>query len=321
MATGTGGTLAGRRARARARRASRAPSVTTFRKDQQRLAAMFVLPPLLLYAVFMIYPFFGSIYYSLTEWDGASGAKEWVGLGNYIEALGDSRMWESLEHNAIWAVLGTIAPIVIGFVLAVLLWENSRFILFFRTLFFIPFILPTVVSATVWQWIYNPVNGVLNSGLETFGLESLTKAWLGDPDTALIAVLAVAIWGTVGFVVVVLLAGLQNLDMSQVDAAKIDGANWRQRAWYVILPGIAPVLTMVTAVTLIGAFSVFDIVFIMTQGGPGISSELLGTYTYNQAFEQNRVGYGAALSMIMTLLTLVTAVVFIRLRERRYAND
>jgi raffinose/stachyose/melibiose transport system permease protein len=320
MATGTGSTLAGRKARARARRAAQAPSVTTFRKDQRRLAAAFVLPPLLLYLVFIIYPFLGSIYYSLTEWDGASGSKEWVGLGNYIEAFGDSRMWESLEHNAIWAVVGTISPIVIGFVLAVLLWENSRFILFFRTVFFIPFILPVVVVATAWQWIYNPVNGVLNSGLESIGLESLTKAWLGDPDTALLAVLAVAIWATVGFVVVVLLAGLQNLDMSQVDAAKIDGANWRQRAWYVILPGIAPVLTMVTAVTLIGAFSVFDIVFIMTQGGPGISSELLGTYTYNQAFEQNRVGYGAALSVIMTVLTLISAIIFIRIRERRHSH-
>jgi ABC-type sugar transport system permease subunit len=164
------------------------------------------------------------------------------------------------------------------------------------------------------------VNGVLNSGLESVGLESLTKAWLGDPDTALLAVMAVAIWATIGFVVVVLLAGLQNLDMSQIDAAKIDGANWRQRAWYVILPGIAPVLTMVTAVTLIGAFSVFDIVFIMTQGGPGIASELLGTYTYNQAFEQNRAGYGAALSMIMTVLSLVSAILFIRLRERRYGH-
>jgi len=285
-----------------------------------RAGYLFIAPAFVLYAVFMIYPFLVSIYYSLTDWDGASAVKEWVGLGNYIDLVGDGRMWKSLFHNAVWAVLGTIAPILIGFVLAVLLWENKRFILLFRTLYFIPFILPSVVLGTVWGWIYNPVNGILNSGLDKVGLDALTTAWLGNPNTALLAVLAAAVWATVGFVVVVLLAGLQNLDMSLIDAAKIDGANWRQRAWHVILPGIAPVLTMVTAVTLIGAFSVFDIVFIMTQGGPGFASELLGTYTYSQAFEQNRAGYGAALSMIMTVLSLVSAVAFIRIRERRYAN-
>ena len=316
MAVPPQGAVAGRRARARAKRSAGAPSVTTSRRSQQWLAAAFVLPGLAIYAVFMIYPFFGSIYYSLTEWDGASAVKEWVGLGNYEQILHDRRMWIALFHNVVWAVLGTIAPVLIGFVLAVLLWENNRFLLLFRTIFFIPFILPSVVLATVWQWIYNPVNGVLNSGLEAIGLEALARGWLGDPNTALLAVLVAGIWGTVGFVVVVLLAGLQNLDQSQVDAAVVDGANWFQRARHVILAGIAPVLTMVTTITLIGAFSVFDIVFIMTGGGPGYASDLLATYTYKMAFNQNSVGYGAALSMVITVLSLVTAVVFVRLRER-----
>jgi raffinose/stachyose/melibiose transport system permease protein len=298
----------------------RAPSVTTYRSGQRWLAAAFVLPPLAVYAAFMIYPFLGSIYYSLTDWDGASAAKTWVGLDNYAELLGDGRMWTALSHNLVWAVLGTVAPIVLGFVLAVLLWENPRFVLLFRTIFFVPFILPTVVIATVWQWIYHPVNGVLNSGLGTLGLEGLERSWLGDPGTALLAVLAAAVWATVGFVVVVVLAGLQNLDTSQVDAAVVDGANWLQRARHVVVPGIAPVLTMVTTVTLIGAFGVFDIVFIMTQGGPGHASDLLGTYTYEQAFNQNRVGYGAALSMVITVLSLATAVLFVRLRERPYRD-
>src|SRR4051812_12075404 len=112
----TGSAFADRRSRARARRAARAPSVTTFRKEERRLAAVFVLPPLAVYAVFMIYPFFGSLYYSLTSWDGASEAKDWVGLSNYSELLGDHRMWLSLFHNVVWAVIGTIAPIVIGFI-------------------------------------------------------------------------------------------------------------------------------------------------------------------------------------------------------------
>jgi ABC-type sugar transport system permease subunit len=312
MATSTPGLTA--RARMRARRRSRTPSVTTFRPAQRRLAAAFVLPPLVLYAVFMIYPFFGSIWYSLTSWDGTSAAKDFIGLDNYSRLLHDDRMWTSLFHNAVWAVLGTLAPVVIGFVLAVLLWETG--LRTFRMIFFIPFILPGVVIATVWSWIYNPIFGVLNAGLNTIGLESLTRGWLGDPNTALVAVLIAAIWSYFGFVVVVLLAGLQNLDQSLVDAAVVDGANWRQKAWHVILPGLAPLMTLVTTITLIGAFSVFDIVFIMTQGGPGYSSEVLAIYTYKMAFTQNQIGYGAALSMVITVLSLASAILFVRFRER-----
>jgi raffinose/stachyose/melibiose transport system permease protein len=309
------------RARMRARRRARTPSVTTFRPAQRRLAAAFVLPPLALYAVFMIYPFFGSLWYSLTSWDGASAAKDFVGLDNYSRLLGDDRMWTSLFHNLVWAVLGTAAPVVIGFVLAVLLWETSRGLRTFRVVFFIPFILPGVVIATVWGWIYNPLFGVLNSGLNTVGLDSLARGWLGDPDTALVAVLIAAIWSYFGFVVVVLLAGLQNLDQSLVDAATVDGANWRQRARHVILPGLAPLITMVTTITLIGAFSVFDLVFIMTGGGPGYSSEVLAIYTYKTAFSQNEVGYGASLSVVITVLSLASAILFIRFRERAYQDD
>ena len=304
------------RSRARRKAARRGSSVARARRAQRRLALLFVLPSVAIYGTFMLYPFLGSIYYSLTSWDGASATKEFIGLDNYSQMLKDDRMWQALSHNLIWAVLGTIAPIAIGFVIAVLLWERARFVLLFRTLFFVPFILPSVVIATVWGWIYNPVFGVLNSALGKVGLESLGRAWLGDPDTALYAVLAAGVWGTFGFVVVVLLAALQNLDTTLIDAAVVDGAGWRQRAWYVILPGIAPVLTMVTTVTLIGAFAVFDLIFIMTGGGPGYASDLLGTYTYKMAFNQNQVGYGAALSMAITVLSLVSAIVFVRLRER-----
>jgi ABC-type sugar transport system permease subunit len=304
------------RAAARARKRQRGSSVASSRREQRRLALLFVVPPFAIYAMFMLYPFLGSIYYSLTSWDGASATKHFIWLKNYSQMLHDDRMWSALSHNAIWAVLGTLFPIVAGFVLSVLLWENARFVLLFRTLYFVPFILPSVVIATVWGWIYNPVFGVLNSGLDSIGLDSVARAWLGDPHTALYAVLLAAVWATFGFVVVVLLAALQNLDTSLIDAAVVDGAGWWQRARHVILPGIAPVLTMVTTVTLIGAFAVFDLVFIMTGGGPGYSSDLLGTYTYKMAFNQNQVGYGAALSMAITALSLVTAIAFVRLRER-----
>ena len=288
------------------------------RTAQLVLAAVFVLPALALYAVFELYPFLTAIYYSLTSWDGASAEKNFIGLDNYSRLLRDDLMWTALRHNVVWVVVGTIAPIVIGYVLAVLLWSGSRSVLLFRTLFFMPFVLPTVVIATIWGWIYDPLFGVLNGALGRIGLESLARGWLGDPNTALIAVLVAAIWATYGFVVVVLLTGLQNVSTDLIDASVMDGANWYRRQRHVVLPGIAPVLTMVTTVTLIGGFSVFDIVFVMTGGGPGTSTELLATYTYKSAFNLNEVGYGAALSMVITALSLVTAVAFVRLRERAH---
>jgi raffinose/stachyose/melibiose transport system permease protein len=213
-------------------------------------------------------------------------------------------------------VFGTIAPIAIGFLLAVLLWGSKRFALVLRTLYFLPVVLPTVVLATVWGWIYNPLFGPLNAWLVDLGLPSLQRGWLGDPHTALGAVLTAAVWGTFGLVVVIVFAALQNINTDLVDAAEIDGANWYRRAWHIMLPSIAPVITMITTITLIGGFSVFDVVFIMTGGGPGTSTEVLGTYTYRQAFNDNQIGYGAALSMVITAVSLVTAVVFVRLRER-----
>ncbi|HYZ82609.1 MAG TPA: sugar ABC transporter permease, partial [Solirubrobacteraceae bacterium] len=129
-----------------------------------------------------------------------------------------------------------------------------------------------------------------------------------------------AIWGTFGLVVLLIFAGLQHLNPDLVDAARLDGAGWFDQARHVILPGIAPVVTLVTAITLIGGFAVFDIVFVMTGGGPGNASEVLGTYTYKQAFTQNDIGYGAALSMTITLLSLVATVIFIKVRERSSAH-
>jgi raffinose/stachyose/melibiose transport system permease protein len=217
----------------------------------------------------------------------------------------------------IWVVLGTIAPVVLGLFEALLVWTGSqRGSLFFRTLFFLPFVLPLVVVGIVWQWIYHPLFGVLNSVLDTVGLDSLSRGWLADPHAALYAVLIAAIWGATGFCFLILHAALQNVDISTVEASMIDGANWFQRARNVIIPQIAPQLTMVTAVTLIGGFAVFDIIFVMTGGGPGNASEVLATYTYKTAFQQNQAGYGSALAMLIPLLSLVSAIVFVRLRER-----
>ena len=291
--------------------------IPAVRRQQARYAVLFIAPGLLVYLVFMIYPFLNTVYLSFTNWDGITANKDWVGLSNYARIFGEEAALKAFVNNIIWVILGTIAPVVLGLFEALLVWSGARGSIVFRTLYFLPFVLPLVVVAIVWQWIYHPLYGIVNTVLDGVGLEGLSRGWLADPHTALYAVLIAAVWGQTGFCFLILHASLQNVDMSTVEAAMIDGANWFQRARNVIIPQIAPQLTMVTAVTLIGGFAVFDIVYVMTGGGPGNASQVLATYTVKTAFEQNLAGYGSALAMLMTVLSLVSAVVFVRLRERQ----
>jgi ABC-type sugar transport system permease subunit len=277
---------------------------------------LFILPAAVVYLLFMVYPFFSSIYLSLTRWNGVAPVKEWVGLDNYARMLGDRLVWLSLGHNVVWIIGGTVIPIVIGLLLAVLLNGPVRGAAIFRTGFFLPVVLAPAIIGIIWAWIYNPIFGVLNRILRQIGLGQLARGWLGDVAFALPAVLGAAIWAYVGFVFVIFLAALQNVSQDLLDAAAVDGANAWQRFWNVTIPQIANVMTMVIVISLIGGFSVFDIVFVMTGGGPANSTELIATYTYQKAFAENDIGYGAALSMAMTVLSLIAAVIFIHFRER-----
>ena len=295
------------------------PHVTSLQRWWRRYgaAACFVAPALLLYAVFMIYPFVQTIYFSFTDWNGVEPVKEWIGLANWGEMLRDPLVWNALRNNVIWVVIGTIAPLTIGLMLAVLLWRRPPGFTIFRTMFFMPQVLSAVVIGIIWNWIYNPLFGNLNKMLDAVGLDEVSRGWLGDPDVALFAVLGAAVWATIGFVFVVFLAGLQNVSRDLLEAATIDGAGSWRRFRDVTVPQLSNVINVVAALLLIGGFNVFDIVFVMTQGGPANSTEVIAILTYKEAFTQNRVGYGSTLSLVMTFITLVAAVVFIRLREQR----
>jgi ABC-type sugar transport system permease subunit len=190
----------------------------------------------------------------------------------------------------------------------------------YRTAYFLPVVLSPVVIGIIWMWIYNPLFGLLNTALRGVGLDGLATGWLGESETALYAVLVTAIWSYVGFCVVVLFAGLQKVDPELVAAARIDGANARQRFRHVIVPQIRPVLTMVIVYTVIGGFNVFDVVWVMTEGGPNNATEVIATYTYEVAFRANDYGYGATLSMVMSLVALLAAWITMRLRRSEPAR-
>jgi ABC-type sugar transport system permease subunit len=173
-----------------------------------------------------------------------------------------------------------------------------------------------VAVGIVWGWIYDPVQGLLNEALGAIGLDSLQRGWLGDPSWALYAVLVTAIWGATGFAVVIFISALRNVDVELVDASRIDGANAPARLWYIILPQIMPVFLMVLTLTLVGGFSVFDIIFIMTGGGPADATEVIGTYAYSSAFELSRISYGTTLALLITVLSVPVAVVLNRLQRK-----
>jgi raffinose/stachyose/melibiose transport system permease protein len=171
------------------------------------------------------------------------------------------------------------------------------------------------VIGVIWNWIYNPLFGLLNTGLRNVGLGGLAYGWLGESETALYAVLLTAIWSYLGFCIVVLFSGLQKVDSELVDASRIDGANVWQRFRNIIVPQIRPVLTMVIVYTIIGGFNVFDVVWVMTAGGPNNASEVIATYTYEVAFRNSEYGYGATLSMVMSFIALGAAYLAMKLRK------
>ena len=278
------------------------------RRGHTLMALAFLAPALIVYGVFMVYPFLGSLYLSLTEWNGFDAIPRFIGLDNYVRLWTDERAWHAFGNNLIWAVIGTAAPILIGLPLAIAMWSGVRYRLLFRTIYFLPFILPLVVVGIIWLWIYHPIYGV-----------PFVRGILGDRESALYGVLITAVWGYFGFVVVVLLAGLQNVNLDLVDASKVDGANAWQRARHVIIPQIAPVMTTVTTITLVGAFSVFDVVYVMTSGGPGDATEVLALYMFDRAFRFNEMGYASSIATVITMLSLVLAIVFVRFRERSAA--
>ena len=278
---------------------------------------MFVLPPLAIYILFVLIPLAKSAYISLTDWNGVRSIINWIGLEHYINLVQDPRFLNALWHNIIWVIVGTIAPIVISLGLAMLLWPRTRGRTLFQSAFFMPQVLSTVAVALIWSRVYHPLSGVLNNLLAAIGLRHLATGWLGESNTALAAVLIAAIWSYFGFALTVIMAGLQTINMELIDAAKVDGANSWQRFIHVIIPELRYVLTMIVGYTLIGGFNVFDIVWVMTQGGPASATEVVSTLLYTEAFVEGDVAYGTAMAMTLTLISLVISAIFITVRERK----
>jgi ABC-type sugar transport system permease subunit len=276
----------------------------------------FLIVPLILYLIWVIGPMFYTFYLSLTKWDGL-GAPVFIGLKNFGRMLNDDVFWLSLKNNSIWIALFITIPVALGLALAMVLNRDIPWSKGFKVAFYSPMVLSLVVCGLIWGWLYNPTMGLINSVLRSIGLGALAKGWLSDPDLVLGAVINVAIWRQVGYVMILFLAGLQSVDPFLVEASKIDGANAWQTFLHVIMPQLRPITVVVVVISIIDSLRAFDLVSVMTRGGPFNQSSVLANYMYIQSFNNYKMGYGAAISVILFLISLV----FITIYLSRMARD
>jgi ABC-type sugar transport system permease subunit len=268
----------------------------------------FTGPALLVLAAFLLYPIGYSLWLSLHEWDGYT--PRWgpfVGLENYRGLAGDEVFWRATINSIVFVVVRTPLEVGLGFGLALLLNRRLAARSLLRTLFFVPVVMSLIVVTIIFQRVYEANTGLLNTMLAAVGLGAWTHAWLGDPATALAAVIAVSVWKNVGFSLVILLAGLQNLPQDVLEAARVDGANAWQVTRRMITPLMRPILALTAMLSIIGGLKVFDLVFIMTRGGPTYSSEVLATMLYREAFELNHMGVASAIGVILVAVVLSIA--------------
>ncbi len=278
---------------------------------------LFLLPALVIYCAFVVYPMLYSFAISLTSWDGLAPVKVFVGLANYRRILRDPIAQLAIENNLIWTAATLIIPTTLGLLLAVALNQRLAGTTIFRSIFYAPGILPLVAVASIWGWMYNPQYGAVNALLGALGLHGLEHGWLADFNTALPATIVTAIWHSVGFPMLLYLAGLQGIPEEQYEAARIDGANALQRFRYVTLPGLHETHVVVITLAIIGSFKVFDIIYAMTYGGPGQATQVLATWMYFNTFQYYHAGYGSALAWTIAIVSLVVTIPYIRLMARR----
>jgi multiple sugar transport system permease protein len=285
---------------------------------RQNLAGwLFIGPVIFGVLAFQIVPVVASLGVSMTNWTGLSDP-DFLGLGNFIALFTtDTRFYRTLLNTTIFTVAMVSLSIAIGLGLAVLCNQRIRGSGVFRTLYYSPAITNVVAIGFVWFWLYEPNDGLINSVLRGMGING--PAWLSDPRTALIAVIIVALWQGVGYPMVILLAGLQSIDRSLLEAATVDGASDWRRFWRITFPLLTPSVFFLTIMQFISSFQVFGIIYVMTSGGPNNATSVLIFKIYEVAFGQGRLGYASAMGWVLFLIVgLVT--VFQWTMEKRWVH-
>ena len=278
-----------------------------------------VLPALVLLIVFVYYPIVDNLRLSLFSWSAFSPAPTFVGLDNYRTAAGDPVFWRALRNNTVFAVVSLICQVGFALVLAAVLEEfvHQRLRGILRTIYFIPAVISITVAGILFSFIYNPQIGLLNRLLGAVGLDSWEHSWLGEPGTAMGSVIAMSQWQSIGYTTILFVVAIQRVPREFHEAAKVDGAGPVRRFFSVTLPMVREMTTLITILTVSGAFLVFNEVMVMTAGGPSNTSQVLGTWLYRNAFLNDDMGYASAIATVIFVITLAVGAVQIVVSRRR----
>lgn len=276
----------------------------------------FLAPALLVYGVYLLFPVVQSMNYSFFDWAGPGRPAVPVGFDNYAAVFSDPKFYRALANNGIVVLVSLFIQLPVGLTLAIMITSRIRAKRMWRAIFFLPTLMSTVAVGILWGFIYNPNYGAINSILRAIGLDDLTQGWLGQSSTAMGAVMVTTIWQFAPFYMIIYAAAIAALPTDVYEAASLDGANKFQQFIRLTVPLLRPTLITTAVLSLIGSVKYFDLIYIMTGGGPSGSTELLATYVFKKGFTEQQFGYASALAVVMFLIALVlTTVVLFRSRQ------
>ncbi len=276
------------------------------------ILALFLGPSLIGLAIFTLLPILGSLGLSFTNWDLLTPPK-FIGARNYVQMISDAEFWRTLRNTVTFLVGYVPLVLAAGLLIAVLLNAKLPFRGVFRTMYFVPVVTSWVAVALVWKWLFNPAYGLINSAIGVLGISG--PAWLFDPNWAMTAVILTSVWKDTGFIMVIMLAGLQGIPREYYEAASIDGATRPQSLLHITIPLLAPTMIFCLSISLIGAFQVFDQVYVMTEGGPAGATMVLVERIVSNAFSYSRMGYASSMSWVLFVLIFAVTIFFYRLRK------
>ncbi|PFG34884.1 carbohydrate ABC transporter permease [Sanguibacter antarcticus] len=284
---------------------------------RQRLEIIFfVAPALVLFAIFVVAPVLQAAHYSLFRWNGLGPMDNFVGLANYSRALQDTIFTGAVMHNLIIIVLSILIQLPLGLGIALLLNRDIWGRAIMRVIIFVPYVLAEVVAGVVWALLLQP-NGAIDAMLGAIGLGGATQLWLGDPDIALLTVMVVLTWKYLGLAIILFLAGLQGVPAELSEAAQIDGASWWATQRRITIPLLGPTIRTWGFLSMVGALQLFDMVWILTKGGPANSTMTMATYLINQGTERSQYGYASAVAVLLFGISFVLAMLYQLLVLRR----
>ena len=271
---------------------------------------LFLLPTIVFMGVFVVWPIISSFELSLYRWNGIAPVRDYIGLDNWTRLWNDTIFWRAFRNNMTVVVISIAVQMPIAMLLAIMLERGSHLFSFkiFRTVYFFPMLMSSVAIGILFKYIYDPSFGVVNTFLEGVGLEGWTRSWLGDRDVVLYAVIAVICWQFIPFYMILFQAALSSISEDLRDAARIDGANEAQYYLRIAIPLVRGTVRTAMILSLIGSLKYFDLIWVMTGGGPNNASELMATYMYKRAFPSFEMGYGSTIAAALFLIVMVISM-------------